>query len=90
MKPEDLIIELNNKNISIGSYCTFRRTYSDNINSYIIGKLKKTKKYLFIISHVNLTLKDTDNSIKLNYDNIKYLSKSTIQEICLYKLLKMP
>lgn len=89
MKPEDLIIELNNKNISVGSYCTFRRTYSDNITSYVIGKLKKTKKYLFIVSHVNLTRKYTQNSIKLNYDNIQYLSKSTIQEICIYKLLKM-
>ena len=90
MKPEDLIIELNNKNIFIGSYCTFQRTYSDNITSYVIGKLKKTKKYLFIVSHVDLILKSSENSIKLNYDNIQYLSKSTIQEICLYKLLKMP
>lgn len=93
MTPEELITALNNKGIKEGSYCTYKRSYSQNSSVYYIGKLKIGSSFhIFITQFIQLQeiTNPSTSSIKLNYDNIQFASKATLAEKSLYKLLKNP
>ena len=92
MTPEELITALENKGITEGSYCTYKRTYNHIGLVHVIGKLKKGSRYGIYISKI-IEVTNTNSkmkTIKLNYDNIQFTSKATQAEKTLYKLLKHP
>ena len=90
MTPEELITALENKGITTGSYCTYKRIYAPNYSVYYIGKLKIIKNGICISKVVELLQYNVTSPIKLNYDNIQFISKSTEAEKSLYKILKNP
>ncbi len=90
MTPEELITALENKGITKGSYCTYKRIYAPNSSVYYIGKLKLIKSGIYISKVVELLQYNVTSTIKLNYDNIQFISKSTEAEKSLYKILKNP
>ena len=91
MTPEELVIALENKGITEGSYCTYKRTYDRTCAVHYIGRLKKVSRFgIFISKIIELTKYNVTSSIKLNYDNIQFISKATNAEKTLYKLLKNP
>ena len=90
MTPEELITALESKGITKGSYCTYKRNYDPYSSVYYIGKLKKIKHGLYISKIVELLSYNVTSTIKLNYDNIQYISKATHAEKTLHKILKNP
>ncbi len=90
MTPTELVIELEKKGLTYGSYCAYKRTYDRNTSVHYIGILKKSRHHLFISKIIELTIYNVTKTIKLNYDNIQYISKATQAEKTLYKLLKNP
>ena len=94
MTPKELITVLENKGLTAGSYCTYKRTYSQNSSVYYIGKLKilGSSPHIFITNFIQVQeiTNPHTSTLKLNYGNIQFISKATFAEKSLYKLLKNP
>lgn len=90
MQQKDILITLEQKNISLDSVCVFKRTYNNKLQ-YCIGKLQKPLGiYMVDVMYISRAFKQDRRirRLEINYDNYKYLSPATKHQKCLYKLWK--
>lgn len=87
---------LKEKGIQAGDYCTFKRQYGKDKLMYCVGRLRVVNKLMILTDTEDFVTAYRPNwrtlwknpNIKINTDNVQYITISTWEEKSSYKIIR--